>query len=285
MVLAIASYPRTRLLLLLFGAFISFAALASEGERLAICFLEDNMPYSDRASSSGFDYELGMRVAGLLEKEFKPVWISNNTQIQEIESDYPFKRLARGECSVILSVPGTSESFEEDGATIVLGSAYYAAAFELVSNKTQTSRNLRKLRGKEVAIQSQTVAHFALKMLGAKSKTYFSTIAAVDGVARGEAAAGLLWGPTVGWVLQELEGENKPTFVDDYEPPVALRWNVHFVTRSGDESLRKLVTESVATIDAQGELSALMKKYNLPDRRPYDKTYTLGALNELQLAR
>jgi hypothetical protein len=29
----------------------------------------------------------------------------------------------------------------------------------------------------------------------------------------------------------------------------------------------------------------LMKKYNLPDRRPYDKTYTLGALNELQLAR
>ena len=82
MVLAIASYPRIRLLPLLFGTFISFAALASEGDRLAICFLEDNMPYSDRASSSGFDYELGMRVAGLLEKEFKPVWVSNNTQIR-----------------------------------------------------------------------------------------------------------------------------------------------------------------------------------------------------------
>ena len=119
----------------------------------------------------------------------------------------------------------------------------------------------------------------------AKSKTYFSTIAAVDGVARGEAAAGLLWGPTAGWILQGLEGEDKPRVVDDYEPPVALRWNVHFVTRSRDQSLQKLVSESLATIDAQGELSALMKKYNLPDRRPYDKTYTLGALNELQFAR
>lgn len=285
MVLGVGDFRGKVFFPLVFGVLMSFSALSKEVDRLSICFLEDNMPYSGKQSSNGFDYEIGMQIAELLGREFLPVWVSNSTQIQEIESDYPFRRLARGECSLILSVPGTSSSFEEGGETITLGPAYYAAAFELVSRSNRTSANLRKLRGKDVAIQSQTVAHFALKMLGAKSKTYFSTLDAVNGVVRGEADAGLLWGPTAGWILQGLEGETTHGFVGDYEPPVALRWNIHFVTLLGDKTLREQVAESLAIIDEQGDLSRLMGKYNLPERRPFATTYTLGALNELQFAR
>ncbi len=271
--------------LLFLGVLVCFPALSDEVAPLSICLLEDNMPYSGKATINGFDYEIGQIVAESMGREFVPVWVPNSTQIQEIESDYPFRRLAKGECDVILSVPGTSESFEESGKTIVLGSAYYAAAFELISLSDKTSANLRLLRSKNVAIQSQTVAHFALKMLGAKSKTYFSAADALNGVFSGEADAGLLWGPTAGWLLRELYRERARAFVDNYEPPIALRWNIHFVTLSSNSVLRGQVGKILADIDASGELSALMKKYNLPDRRPYAQTYTLGALNELQSAR
>jgi ABC-type amino acid transport substrate-binding protein len=285
MVLGVSSCRGRILSLFFLGVLVSFPALSDETVPLSICLLEDNMPYSGKVTSNGFDYDLGARLAERMGREFVPVWVSNSTQIQEIESDYPFRRLAKGECDVILSVPGTSESFEEGGKTIVLGPAYYAAAFELISFSEETSTNLRRLRSKNVAIQSQTVAHFALKMLGAKSKTYFSAADAISGVANGEADAGLLWGPTAGWLLRESDEQRPRGFVDNYEPPIALRWNVHFVTLSSNDILRGQVGDILVDIDASGELSGLMKKYNLPDRRPYAQTYTLGALNELQSAR
>ena len=285
MVLGVSSFRGRILSLFFLGVLVSFPALSDETVPLSICLLEDNMPYSGKVTSNGFDYDLGARLAERMGREFVPVWVSNSTQIQEIESDYPFRRLAKGECDVILSVPGTSESFEEGGKTIVLGPAYYAAAFELISFSEETSTNLRRLRSKNVAIQSQTVAHFALKMLGAKSKTYFSAADAISGVANGEADAGLLWGPTAGWLLRESDEQRPRGFVDNYEPPIGLRWNVHFVTLSSNDILRRQVGDILADIDASDELSGLMKKYNLPDRRPYAQTYTLGALNELQSAR
>ncbi len=285
MVLGVSSFRGRIASLLFLGVLVSFSALSDEIAPLSVCLLEDNLPYSGKATIDGFDYELGAKVAKTMGREFVPVWVPNSTQIQEIESDYPFRRLAKGECDVILSVPGTSESFEESGKTIVLGPAYYAAAFELISFSDETSTNLRRLRSKNVAIQSQTVAHFALKMLGAKSKTYFSAADAINGVFNGEADAGLLWGPTAGWLLRGSDQERSGGFVDNYEPPIALRWNVHFVTLSSNEVLRRQVGDILADIDASGELSGLMKKYNLPDRRPYAQTYTLGALNELQSAR
>ena len=285
MVLGVSSFRGRILSLFFLGVLVSFPVLSDETVPLSICLLDDNMPYSGKVTSNGFDYDLGARLAERMGRKFVPVWVSNSTQIQEIESDYPFRRLAKGECDVILSVPGTSESFEEGGKTIVLGPAYYAAAFELISFSEETSTNLRRLRSKNVAIQSQTVAHFALKMLGAKSKTYFSAADAISGVASGEADAGLLWGPTAGWLLRESDEQRPRGFVDNYEPAIALRWNVHFVTLSSNDILRRQVGDILADIDASGELSGLMKKYNLPDRRPYAQTYTLGALNELQSAR
>ena len=282
MVLGISDLRVGIIFSLLLGVLVSFSVLSDEVGQLSICFLEDNMPYSGKELSRGFDHDLGKRLAETLGLQFTPIWVPNNTQIQEIESDYPFRRLARRECRVILSVPGTSDSFEEDGETIVVGKAYYSAAFELISRTKETSPNLRQLRGKNVAIQSQTVAHFALKMLGAKSKTYFSASDAFDGVFRGEADAGLLWGPTAGWIVRESSEEITHSFVKNYEPPTSLRWNIHFVTLLDDTSLREAVDQALVELDSNGELSKLMGRYNLPDRRPYKTTYSLGALNELQ---
>jgi ABC-type amino acid transport substrate-binding protein len=253
-----------------------------ESGDLAVCLLEDNTPYSNRKMSLGFDYDLAGVLAENLGLKFTPVWISNSTQIQEVENDYPFRRLARGECNLILSVPGPVEYTIEEGIPITLGNPYYAAAFELVG-RTNTSPRIKAVKGKQVAIQSQTVAHFALRMLGGKSKTYFSMSEAIAGIIENETEIGLLWGPTSGWKLHELvKAEDSLGFVEGYEPPRALRWNIHFATREGDGFFRDLVSGAIKSLDQTGELSKLMHKYHFPDRRSYASTYTLGAINDLQ---
>ena len=84
MVLGVSSFRGRIASLLFLAVLVSFPAISDEIEPLSICLLEDNLPYSGKATIDGFDYELGAKVAEIMGREFVPVWVSNSTQIQEI---------------------------------------------------------------------------------------------------------------------------------------------------------------------------------------------------------
>ncbi len=275
-------------LIAVLGLVITFnagALSADDAPSLTACFLADNLPYSSRSDTSGFDVETARAVADIIERPLEPVWTSNVTDIEEIEeSNFPLRKLARGACDVIFSMPGPANETLGGDRTLELGEAYYGAGFELIGCAAEVSPNLRGLRGVTVAIQSQTVAHFALLMVKAQPRTYFAVGAALDGVATGDAEAGLLWGPTAGWRLhQGLTGGC--SLVPGYKPPAAVRWNLHAATREADTELRLRIDAALLDLSTTVRLREIGARYGVPVRAPFESTYSLGALNALQWER
>ena len=78
MVLGVSSFRGRIASLLFLAVLVSFPAISDEIEPLSICLLEDNLPYSGKATIDGFDYELGAKVAEIMGREFVPVWVSNS---------------------------------------------------------------------------------------------------------------------------------------------------------------------------------------------------------------
>lgn len=262
------------------------------GPPLKVCLLANSMPYSSRQGHTGFDVDVAAAVAAGAGYTFEPVWTEAPDSIQEIdESDMPLERLARGECDAIFSVPGPASDTLRGHDGLTLGAPYYGAAFELLACTDDAPADFRALRGHSVAIQSQTVAHFALLTVKAEPHNYFSLGQAFDAVKNGETDAGLLWGPAVGFHLRlgrvsglalRDEGFARCHLRDDYQPPTATRWNLHVATSSNARRTRELIDERLAALAGNGRLAKLARGYGVPWHAPFETTYSMGALNELR---
>ena len=268
--------------------FISLFFLSSVGSTVSadeqpdfrVCLLEDNLPYSSRRDSSGFDFDTAKAVAEALSRPLAPVWVKNSTHIAEIEdSDFPTRRLSRGECDAIFSVPG--QDAVKDSPKLTIGAPYYGSAFELIGRDGNAPVDLTALGENPVAIQSQTIANFVLNARKAKMRTFFSIEEALNGLAKGETTAAFLWGPTTGWYLHN-HPELKLVFVANYEPPAVVRWNEHVVTRKSDTALRETIDKALAQLSASGALQTMLTQYGVPVHRPFDTTYSLAEMQKLR---
>ena len=260
--------------------FLGGKALADEQPALRVCLLEDDLPYSSRQNNAGFDFDTAKAVAEALNRPLAPVWVKNSTHIDEIEdSDLPTRRLARNECDAIFSVPGPDAV--KDSPKLGLGAPYYGAAFELIGREGGAPTTLAAPGEKPVAVQAQTIANFVLNARRAKMLTFFSTEEALRGVAKGEAAAALLWGPTAGWYLRN-HPELGLFFVSGYEPPAVVRWNEHVATRKNDVALREAVDKALAQLGESGALRPLAERYGIPFHKPFDTTYSLAEMQKLR---
>ncbi len=270
--------------LLLAGLLSCAAGNVSAADEFKVCLAAEQPPYSMRAGNRGFDYEVAARVAGVLGRRYLAVWHDNATTIQEIEeNDFPTRRLARGECDAIFSMPGPASDSLAGESVLTLGAAYYGAAFELVSCSGEFPALPADWRGHRLAIQSQTVAHFAARAVAAETRNYFSPEAVLAAVIDGTTEAGLVWGPTVGWLLQQTNAipATHCALVKDYVAPSALRWNMHVATRAADQDLRLRIDQALATLRASGELAAMAGRYGVPLHGVFAETYSRAAMAAL----
>lgn len=248
---------------------------------LRLCALAHNLPYSAREGARGFDVEVAANVAQALARPFEAVWIDNPEVLQEIDdSDFPVHRLRKGACDAIFSMPGPARDTLKNLPGLALGSAYYGAAFELFG-PPGTPPYLKALKARDVAIQAQTVASFAIAFLHGKQRTYFVPRAALEGVTRGEADVALLWGPTAGWQLRQLPALDL-AIVEGYAPPAALAWNLHVATRAADPALREAIDTALDAMTRDGMLAKIAADYGIPWHAPFPVTYSLTELNKLR---
>lgn len=258
------------------------ATAKAPGAALRVCALSNSLPYSAREGARGFDVAVAEALAKRLGKTLEIQWTDNGEgRLQEIdESDYPLRRLAKGECDVLFSIPGPARDTLKETPSLALGQPYYGAAFELIG-PPGTSSQLKALRTKPVAIQAQTVASFALAILQGKQRTFFSAQEALEGVAGGEADAALLWGPAAGWALKQTPS-SKLTIAEGYEPPPALAWNLHAATRGKDQALRVEVDLILSELARDGELAEIAAQWGIPLHAPFATTYSLTEINKLR---
>ena len=92
----------------------------------------------------------------------------------------------------------------------------------------------------------------------------------------------MLWGPAVGALLSGQDGEQRCGLVEDYQPPTAVRWNLHFAVRMESGRLAEQLNATLATMRSSGQLPSIMRGYGVPPHAPFDSTYSLGAINDLQ---
>jgi ABC-type amino acid transport substrate-binding protein len=112
-------------------------------------------------------------------------------------------------------------------------------------------------------------------------RTFFSVEEALVGVAKGEATAALLWGPTAGWYLRK-HPEMRLVLIAGYKPPAVVRWNEHVATRKSDATLREAIDKALAQLGASGMLQTLLTRYGIPFHRPFDTTYSLAEMQKLR---
>lgn len=255
---------------------------ARAAEPLKVCALEHNAPYSSRQSADGFDLATARAVGKKLGREIEVIWVANAARLSEIDdNDFPVRKLAKGECDALFSVPGPAGDSLREAPGLSLGKPYYGAAFELYGREGEQRGTLRQLRDATVANQAASVGAFALRLVGAKSRTHFEPGTALDSVAKGEAELALLWGPAAEPVLK-AGGIAGVARVASYTPPPALSWNEHVATRTMDESLRTTLDAALATLAADGTLARLAETHGLPWRAPFERTYSLGEMNSLR---
>ncbi|HVP31757.1 MAG TPA: transporter substrate-binding domain-containing protein [Myxococcota bacterium] len=237
---------------------------------LRVCLLAHAAPLSDRASGGGLDVDVMSAVATQLGVGFEPVWIENAAVVTEVdEGDLPLVPLARGRCDAVASVPGEA-ALREAGDALELTRAYYGAAFELVGGEAS---DLAELRGRTVAVQAQTVAHYALQGSGVRWISRSTPAEAVAALDAGAADAALVWGPALGPLSR--------TPAAGWQAPQGLRWNEHVAVRASDAALARRIDDALAALAARGEIARLARAHGVPDHAPFDTTSNAGALAAL----
>jgi ABC-type amino acid transport substrate-binding protein len=249
---------------------VGLVVLAWPAVALRVCFLEEDLPRAQRATASGFDYEVMAEVAAALNSPFEPVWSPSRPGFSEIEeSDLPLERLARGECDAVASVPG-EDVLGDLAGVLTLSRPYYGAGFELVGTVGPVSE-LAELRGRSVGARLQSLAHVALVRVGADWLTAPSDADVLELLRTEDAEAALVWGPSLG-----MTG---PRPVAGWTPPRALRWNEHVAIR--DVLLLAWVEEVVRRLSESGELERLADKYGIPFHAPFETVSDTEALHDL----
>ena len=118
-----------------------------------------------------------------------------------------------------------------------------------------------------IAVRSNTVAHVLIDQLGFPWTMHHDSADIVNALKRGEAEAGLIWGPEIAMT--------QTSYNLQFEAPSALRWNHHAVTRAADVALREAIDGILASVDVQEEIEDSMRRHGIPPRRPFVTVHRL----------
>lgn len=237
---------------------------------LSVCLPEDAPPRASRTTEQGFDIDVARVLAKELDRPLQVLWLPtpNLTDIESSDTDY--RPLLRGQCNLMMSVPGEAD-IADFGNALTLSQPYYGASWEVFP--ADSDFNWRQPYAGKVAVRAYTVGHRAVHELGFDWTMQPDNPSIVNAVDRGAANVGLVWGPSLG----SLEVERKV----DAEPPQALRWNMHLAFRADNEALANAINDALSSPDMRQAITALLDKHGIPRRGPFDTVHTTEALNAL----
>ena len=256
---------------ILLAAVCGAASLSwANGPSLDVCLPEDALPRASRATEQGFDIDVARLLAKELDRPLRVFWLPtpNLTDIESSDTDY--RPLLRGQCNLMMSVPGASDIADFGGA-LTLSQPYYGASWEVFP--ADSGFNWKQPYDGKVAVRAHTVGHRAVHELGFDWTMQPDNLSIVDAVERGAASAGLVWGPSLG----NLDVERKA----NTEPPQALRWNMHLAYRADDEAMSSAVNAALSAPGVQDAIAALLERHGIPQRGPFETVHTTEALNAL----
>lgn len=252
------------------GCGSSVETAVPDGPRLRVCLPEDDPPRSRRASASGLDVDVGRLLAAKLARPLAVFWAPSRVQTDIESSDRDYRPLLQRTCDVMLSVPGAAEiaPFQD---SLILSVPYYGATWEVIPHDADF--DWRQPYTGKVAVQAFTVGHRAVDAWDLDWTMQADADALLHAVRTGTADIALVWGPD----LAGRDIERKA----DFDPPPALRWNLHAALRREDAELASAIDAAFSSPDVRQAVGDLLAQHGVPRRGPFDTVHSLAALNAL----
>ena len=244
----------------------ALVAPAAHAQAVRVCVDPDNLPFSKEIGpTKGLYVELAELVGQKLNEPIQYIWWLTYNQRKAMRNT-----VKQGKCDAIFAVP-TTKAWHARGLDRSV--SFLDLSYALVASPEMTFTKLEDLRDKTVGVQFQTNPHILMSLQpDYKTKTYRTAEDLLEGLAKQEIDAAMLWGPVAGY-------QNKANY--------GSRWQV--TPMSGGElegavsvAVRTEVTGLKARIDKaltelKPQITELADKYGLPTADPVD-------MSELSLA-
>lgn len=233
---------------------------------LRVCQDPNQLPFSDRAGN-GFDNRIAALLAEELGAELVPVWASFEA-LDYVKTDL----LYAGECDAVIGLEDGTEGFLN---TV----AYYRSPYTfVVTNDSElqlTSLDDALLAGLRIGLSKAGIApHHVLLANGLRQNLTViqpgdyhdsSYLAApIRAVGEGRVDTAIVWGPVAGYFARASSTSLTltPVTPEVYLPHLLMVHSMVIGVRPGDESLRDLLDEALAS--RWSDVQAILAEYAVP---------------------
>jgi polar amino acid transport system substrate-binding protein len=245
---------------------LGVAAAGATPDALRVCADPDNLPFSAAAGAvRGVYVDIAELVADRLGTRTEYTWWHTEYGQRAVRNT-----LLADRCDVFFGLPNDPGFM---GRQLDRTAPFLDIGYAAVVRPGLAVRSLEDLKSMVVAVQFRSQPQILLSTReGFRTATFRLVEEAMDALARGEAGAGFLWGPTAGyynktrlagaWGLVPVAGEG-------------LQWQVVAGVRKGNLGLKQRI--DAALNDLTPEIRRLADRYGFPSAAPISLEPTASA--------
>ena len=233
------------------------ASLAGVRERgiFGVCAHPDALPYSSQdPSMPGFQIELGGAIAKQLGVKLHVDWIVYTRHARRTECDATMGSIVKDDDEGgPRRGPRLTKPYAASGYTLVIPVA------------TAPVTRVEDIKGK-IGVEHTSWPHYLLDTRKIPVVSYGGSLDILDGIAKGEAAAGLVSDAYAGWYIKQHP--NTVKISEPYVPERDFRWNVAVGLRNADAALVEAVNKALDALIADRTIHGIMARYGITYRPP-----------------
>lgn len=259
-----------RITLAVTGALVAYLALppaGGEGGTLAqvranrefhICANPEALPYSSNDPGlPGFQVEVGEALARVLGVRLRVSWVDNRRQARTAGCDAFMDEIV-------------VDGHEAQGPVRPTRPYYRSGIALLVPDGREEVSRFEDLTGGPVAVASGSWSHRYVDKRGLKVTVFRFQEEIIEAVRRGEAVAGAVVAPYVGWYLKvhPQAGVHVPK---GYTPDPEVTWDVAIGLRNADGPLVQAVNQALEELIANQTVPGIFARYGVTYTPPVSR--------------
>ncbi len=237
--------------------------------KLVACADPFSFPYAQQDTDPpGFDVEIARQLAKRGGMQLQMYW--SDTSSHGGMSKALRRSMMKGRCDIFT---GVSDSGDDDilMGKLVFSDPYIGLGYVLVvQNKAKSMKTIEELKAKNIKIGVSMSTPIDAYMFdnGIPRELYFGNRRVMEGMAKGEVDAAMVWATAV-TVGKREHRDAKFAMVEGYVPVEDQRWNLKYLMRKRDKSLIKFINEGFRELLDNGKIKQILESYGVPFYAPF----------------
>lgn len=226
-------------------------------------------PASVQGDPPGYDIEILRAIARANNLRADYVWVDTGTRGglgKALRNS-----ISKGHCELFLGIAVSDEQIDELAEkNLTFTHPYMALSFILVvQGKSASALTLADLRGVKIGVPMSTPIDGYLWRQGHARELYLGDRRVMQGMAKGEIDAAMVWSPSLAVAKQEFP-DGAFHAVPDYLPDPTLRWNTAMVVPKAETELKQFLDANIDRLVKSGEVKRIVESYGAPYFPPFE---------------